>query len=418
LKRLFDPNAGGGGYYYAYYTDIVGAEEAVEGAPLDEVGVMATDDTTLEIKLSRPRPTLLTLLALWPAYPVREDVVSQGESWTEAGTLIGNGPYVLNEWTHDDHITLTANENYWGDDQPTVTTIVYRMQPNEATALIAYENGELDMTPIPLADAARFDGNAEQLQYAQLGTSGLQFNVTKEPFDNVDVRRAFTAAIDRDTFVNDVRGGVGQATTSWLPPGIPGYDAERGTDYAFDADAAKQFLADAGFPEGEGLPEVTLTVGDSQNESLSAQFVQEQIKRNLGVDIGIETLESATFEDRFLTSDFQVTLGGWSADYADAENWLPSLWGTDQGNNISLYSNPEFDGLMEQAAAELDDQARTDLYAQGEEILIDEDAAFGPIYHSVKNWLVKPWVEGIAYTEADSETPGDWFFTSVSIQEH
>jgi oligopeptide transport system substrate-binding protein len=146
--------------------------------------------------------------------------------------------------------------------------------------------------------------------------------------------------------------------------------------------------------------------------------VQEQIKRNLGVDIGIETLESATFEDRFLTSDFQVTLGGWSADYADAENWLPSLWGTDQGNNISLYSNPEFDGLMEQAAAELDDQARTDLYAQGEEILIDEDAAFGPIYHSVKNWLVKPWVEGIAYTEADSETPGDWFFTSVSIQEH
>jgi oligopeptide transport system substrate-binding protein len=418
LKRLFDPNAGGGGYYFGYYTDIVGAEEAVDGGSLDDVGVTAVDDTTLEIKLSRPRPTLLTLLALWPAYPVREDVVSEGESWTEAGSLIGNGPYTLSEWAHDDQITLTANENYWGDDKPTLDTIVYRMLPNEGEALIAYENGELDMTPIPLSDADRFAGNPEQLQYAQLSTVGLQFNVTRAPFDNVDVRRAFTAAIDRDTFVTEVRDGVGQATTSWLPPGVPGYNPDRGSDYSFDADKAKEFLSDAGFGDGEGLPEITVMVGDSESEALSAQFVQEQIKRNLGVDIGIETLESATFQDRFLASDFQLTLGGWSADYADPENWLPTLWGTGEGNNISQYSNTEFDDVMAQAAEEPDAEARADLYAQGEAILIDDDAAFGSIYHAVKNWLVKPYVDGIVHTEADSETPGDWFFTSVSIKQH
>jgi len=418
LKRLFDPAAGGGGYYYTYYTDIIGGQEAVDGGSLDEVNVNAVDATTLEIKLSRPRATLLTLLALWPAYPVRADVVSTGGSWTEAGTLVGNGPYVLSEWAHDDHITLTANENYWGDDQPTLETIVFRIQPNEGAALIAYDNGELDMTPIPLTDAARFADSPEQIQYAQLATLGMQFNVTRAPFDNVDVRRAFTAAIDRDTFVNDVRGGVGQATTSWLPPGISGYDADRGKDYAFDADQAKQFLEDAGFPGGEGLPDVTLTVGDSQSEALSSQFVQEQVKRNLGVDIEIEALEGATFQDRFLSSDFQVTLGGWGADYADAENWLPSLWGTEASNNISLYSNAQFDDLMEQAAEELDPEKRADLYRQGEAILIDEDVAFGAIYHNVKNWLAKPWVDGIAFTEADSETPGDWFFTRVSIKEH
>jgi len=418
LKRLFDPAAGGGGYYYAYYTDIVGGQEAVDGGSLDDVAVNAVDDTTLEIKLTQPRSTLLTLLALWPAYPVREDVVAAGESWTEAGSLVGNGPYVLTEWAHDDHITLVANENYWGDDKPILKTIVYRIQPNEAAALIAYENGELDMTPVPLTDADRFADSAEQIRYAQLATLGMQFNVTQAPFDNVDVRRAFTAAIDRDTFVNDVRDGVGQATTSWLPPGIPGYDPERGKAYAFDQAQAQQFLEDAGFPGGEGLPEVTLMVGDSQSESLSSQFVQEQIKRNLGVDIKIESLEGATYQDRFLSSDFQVTLGGWSADYADPENWLPALWSTDAGNNISLYSNTEFDDLMEQAAAELDPEARADLYVQGEVILIDEDAAFGPIYHNVKNWLAKPWVDGIAFTEADSETPGDWFFTRVSIKEH
>jgi oligopeptide transport system substrate-binding protein len=418
FKRLFDPEAGGTGYYYTFYTDIEGAEDAVEGGSLEDVGVTAIDETTLEIKLTRPRSTLLPLLSLWPAYPIREDVVSQGEAWTEAGNLIANGPYTLSEWEHDDHITLTANANYWGDDKPTVQTIVYRMQPNEEAALIAYENGELDMTPIPVTEVATFEGSDEQVRTAQHSTIGLQFNVTREPFDNADVRKAFSAAIDRETFINNVRGGVGVATTSWLPPGVPGYDPERGKEYAFNADKAKQFLADAGFPNGEGLPEINVMVGDSQSEKLNAEFVQEQTKQNLGVEMGVDILESATFEDRFLSSDFQVTLGGWFADYADPDNWLPSQWTTGSGNNIALYSNPDFDELMEQAASELDAENRIDLYAQAEAILIDTDHAFAPIYHNDRNWLVKPWVDGLEATEADSETPGDWFFSRVRILEH
>ena len=418
LRRLFDPEAGASGYYYSFYTDIVGGEEAAGGGPLEDVGVAAVGERTLEIRLVQPRPTLLTLLSLWPAYPVREDVVSQGEAWTEAGALIGNGPYTLSEWEHDDHITLTANENYWGDDKPTVETIVYRMQPNEEAALIAYENGELDMTPIPLTDVARFEGSEEQTRTALHNTIGLQFNVTREPFDNPDVRKAFSAAIDRETFIENVRSGVGLATTSWLPPGVPGYDADRGKDYAFNVDNAKQFLEDAGFPDGEGLPDIKVMVGDSQSERLNAEFVQAQIKQNLGIEIGVDILESATFEDRFLSSDFQVTIGGWFGDYADPENWLPSQWTTDSGNNISLYSNPDFDELMEKAASELDDGARIDLYAQAEAILIDTDQAFAPIYHNDRNWLVKPWVDGLVVTAADTETPGDWFFSEVRILEH
>jgi oligopeptide transport system substrate-binding protein len=418
LKRLFDPAAGAGGYYYAFYTDIVGAEEAAGGGSVEDVGVTAVDDTTLEIRLVRPRPTLVTLLALWPAYPLREDVVAQGDSWTEAGTLVGNGPYTLSEWAHDDHITLSANENYWGDDTPTVQTITYVIQPNEEAALIAYDNGELDMTPIPATEASQKEGDAEQVKTAAHNTTGIQFNVTEPPFDNADVRKAFAAAIDRETLVNNVRGGVGTPTTSWLPPGVAGYEPARGQEYAFSADAAKQFLSDAGYPDGEGLPEVTLTIGDSESERLTAEFVQEQLSRNLGIEINIETLEGATFQDRFLASDFQATLGGWAADYADPENWLPSQWSTGSGNNISLYSNSDFDALMEQAAVELDNDTRIGLYTQAEEILIDNDAAFASIYHNDRNWLVKGWVAGLVPTEADSETPGDWFFTEVEIEEH
>jgi oligopeptide transport system substrate-binding protein len=366
----------------------------------------------------RPHPTLLTLLALWPAYPLREDVVSQGDSWTEAGSLVSNGPYSLSEWAHDDHITLTANNNYSGDDKPTVQTITYQIQPNEEAALIAYDNGELDMTPIPATEAGQKEGDPEQVKTAAHNTTGIQFNVTEPPFDNPDVRKAFAAAIDRDTFVTNVRGGVGTATTTWLPPGVPAYEETRGQAYAFNADNAKQFLVDAGYPDGSGFPEVTLTVGDSESERLSAEFVQEQLSRNLGVDIKVETLEGATFQDRFLASDFQATLGGWAADYADPENWLPSQWTTGSGNNISLYSNPDFDALMDQAAVELDNDKRIGLYEQSEEILIDDDAAFAAIYHNDRNWLVKPWVAGLVPTEADSETPGDWFLTKVQIKEH
>lgn len=420
LRRLFDPEAGATGYYYSFYTAIEGAEAASTGeGALDDVEVTAIDDTTLEIKLSQRLPTLLTLLAMWPAYPVPQDVIEEhGEAWTEAGNLIGNGPYVLSEWQHDDHITVTANENYWGDDKPTVQTIEFRMIPEESVALIAYQNDELDLVPIPLPDTASFEDHAEQVKYAELTTFAWEFNNTVPPFDNPDVRKAFSAATDRETYIQSVRGGVGQASTSWLPPGLPGYEPSRGQDYDFDPDKAKQFLADAGFPNGEGLPDITLTIAESEAGRLTAEFLQQQIKQNLGVDIEIEELESATYEDRYLASDFDVAIGGWGADYADPENWLPQMFGTGAGLNQYQYSNPEVDDLLEQAAAELDNANRIQLYQQAEEIIIDEDMGVAPYYHRVRNWLLKPRVDGLVTTGLDGHVPGDFFYTSVRILEH
>jgi oligopeptide transport system substrate-binding protein len=419
LRRLFDPEAGAQGYYYSLYTNIVGSAAYAAGqGSAEAVAITAIDNTTLEIKLTTVQPTLLHLLALWPAFPVRQDVAEKhGDAWIEAGKLIGNGPFILKEWVHDDHITVEANANYWGDNKPTLQRIVFQMIPDESVALIAYQNDELDMTPIPLPDISRFEDNPESLKYAELSTIAQGFNNTREPFTDPLVRKAFKMAVDSQAYVDSVRQGSGLPAFSWIPPDMPGHNPDIGTDYAFDPEGAKGLLAQAGYPNGEGLPDITITIADTQASKLTAQFLQEQLRINLGVDIDIEVLESATYQERYLASEFQFALVGWAADYADPENWLPQLFGTDAALNQFKYSNPTVDDLFAQATAELDNGKRLDLYDQAQEIIIDADMGTAPLYYGTRNWLVKPWVAAIITTGLDS-SPGDWFYTNVRILAH
>jgi oligopeptide transport system substrate-binding protein len=419
LKRLFDPQAGAQGYYYSFYTNIVGSEAYAAGqGSAEEVGVKAIDDTTLEIKLTRVQPTLLQLLALWPAFPIRQDMVEKhGEAWTDAGNLIGNGPFVLKEWIHGDHITVEANANYWGDDKPALQRIVFQMIPDESVALVAYQNDELDMTAVPSADIRRFERNPELLKYAELSTLAQGFNNTRDPFTDPLVRKAFKMAVDSQAYVDSVLQGAGLAAFGWIPPGMPGYNPDIGAAYAFDPEGAKELLAQAGYPNGEGLPHITITIADTQTGTLTAQFLQEQLRINLGVNIDIEVLESATYQERYLASEFQFALVGWEADYADPENWLPQIFGTDAGLNQYRYSNPVVDDLFAQAAVELDNGKRLELYDQAQQIIIDDDMGTAPLCYSIREWLVKPSVTGIVTTGLDS-SPGDWFYTKVRILAH
>ncbi len=415
LQRLFDPSAGAQGYYYGFYTSIAGASEAASGAgPVDAVGVTALDDYTLQIKMIRPQPTLPTLLALWPASPLRKDLIEQyGTSWTDPGKLVGDGPFVLTEYTPNDHITLKANANYWGDDTPTLQTLVYRIIPDDSAAVIAYQNGEIDMTAIPSTDSARFEGNSEQIRYPQLETFAIQYNHSTAPFDNKLVRQAISRAIDRDAYVATVLSGVGVPATGWLPPGMADYKASVGQDLAFNAGAARSLLSQAGYPDGRGFPSVKLMIDDTPGNRLTADFFKEQLKQNLGINIGIDTVEEGIFLDRYGQGDFQATWLSWFADYGDAEDWLPQQFGSGGSANVFHYSNPQIDDLLAQAATEFDEGQRLALYDKAHQLII-EDQALTPVYYSERNYLVKPNVAGLVTTALDAE-PGDWFVTSVRI---
>ncbi len=416
FKRLFDPDAGGQGYYSGFYTAIEGASEFAnnEGGSADSVAVSAIDDYTLELRLIHQQPTLTTLLALWPASPLRQDLIEQyGDAWTDPGNLISNGPFVLAEHSPEQQIVLESNPLYWGDDQPTLTKLIYRIIPEDSTALIAYQNGELDMTAIPLADWGRFEGDDEQVRFSQLETKALFYNVEEPPFDNPLVRQAFSRAIDREAYVQAILNGVGVPTQSWLPPGVPGADASIGQDLGFNPEEAQVLLGEAGYPDGEGFPSVTFTVGDGDANRIAAEFFQAQLSEHLNVSVNIEVLEGSVYSDSLYASDFQVIWFGWFADYADPENWLPEFFAAEAGLNVVNYNNQEVNDLLDEAASELDEERRLAIYDQAHRIII-ADQAITPIFHPERNYLVKAYVSDLITTALDAE-PGDWFVSSVRI---
>ncbi len=424
IKRMLDPAIAAD--YASFYYSIVNAEEyngagkkdAAEQAKLKGgVGVRAVNDLTLEIKLKAPEPTFLTKMAMWPVYPLRQDVIEKfGDKWTEAGNLIGNGPFTLKEWVHQDHFTLEANPKYWGK-KPSLQTLVLRIMPDENAALLAWRNGELDFVPVPvgneraiLADASLKDSI---VRFNELTVFAYQFNVTRPPFDNKLVRQALTTAVDRDSFIDKVRSGVGKPALSWLPPGLPGYDPNLGQQYKFNPARAKELLAQAGFPDGRGLPSITFSYADTTGNRVIAQFLQGQMKDNLGIDIKLDPQEPRAFRQFLTANKHQWAFLGWGADYPDPENFLPGLFGTGAGNNHTLYSNAEFDRLTKAASSELDTAKRIQLLQQAHKLVVD-DAAVTPVFYRERFWLKSAKVLNLKVTAMDGQTPGDFFFAEVA----
>lgn len=431
LKRFFDPSLGGAQYYQSFYYDIEGAPayHMALGTPdqpntptdaellalRDGVGVEAVDDDTLEVRLSDESNTFLYLVALWPCYPVNQEAVeSLGDAWTQGGNLVGNGPFVLTEWTHDQQLVLERNPYYWGP-QPGLERLEFVVIPDDTAAYQAYRNGEIDFTAAPPAQLQTLKNDPEFRSEAELSTFALQFNTAQEPFDDPVVRRAFARAIDRQAYVDLVAQGFGVPTTGWIPPGIPGSDPDVGAALSFDPEAAQSLLAEAGYPEGQGLPDIVLTTVAMDMGTLSAEFVQEQFRQNLGIDIQIEALDPPSYQMAYGTGQFQMTFMGWTGDYPHPENWIRDLFHTGASGNLAGYSNPEVDELIDEAAAGDNTAAVVALYWEAQRIILDEDSALAPIYHPTSAFLIKSQVQGLAFTATDGGIKGDVLLASPDV---
>jgi oligopeptide transport system substrate-binding protein len=426
IKRMLSPDLAAD--YASFYFDIIGAKEYNASIDKDEstqkqlrnsVGITALDDYTLQIKLSNQRPSFLHVMALWPAYPVREDIINKyGDQWTEPGNYIGNGPFVLSEWVHGDHITLKDNPNYWGTGKPRVSQIVFKMISDANAALAAYKNNEMYLVKVPggtekavMADPVL---SKEILRYPKLYTIGVEFNVTKAPFDNVKVRQAFATAIDRVSFINKVHAGVGIPAYSWIPPGMAGHDAGLGQEYKFDPTKAKKLLTEAGYADVNKLPPIKFTYFNIESFPMDAQFIQGQLKANLGIEITLDPMETKAATVAFNSGNYQVGLLGWVADYPDPDDWLPPNFKTGAGTNFTKYSNPQFDELCERASKELNYTKRMELWAKAHEMIV-RDVPIACIYNVENLWLLKPYVKGLTTMGMDGMTPGDFFYRDIYI---
>jgi oligopeptide transport system substrate-binding protein len=249
----------------------------------------------------------------------------------------------------------------------------------------------------------------------QLTTYAFQFNVTKPPFDNKTLRQALACAIDRAAYINEVRHGVGKVALSWIPPGMPGFDATLGTDWTFNVTKAKALLAQAGYPDGKGLPELKFQVANTGANPTIAAFLQGQLKDNLGINLTVDLMDPKAYSALYNAKEFNWGFTGWGADYPDPDDWLPQLYMTGAGNNKTGYSNPAFDALATQALKELDNTKRLKLWAQAQALVV-ADQPMIYIFNRETFVLQKSWVKNMVTCGLDGNIVGDTFLRDVYIQ--
>jgi oligopeptide transport system substrate-binding protein len=406
VKRTLNPETASD---YAYVDYIIKNGEAVnkgESKDLDSIGVRAIDDYTVEFTLEQPAGYFPGIASMWVNRPVPRKAIEQwGEKWTEPGNIWTNGPYMLESWEHEKSMVMVKNPYYFDAKNVSIEKINWAMITEESTAFAMYENGELDVAAPPLDDMERVKADpqlSKELYIAPvLCTYYFGFNTTKPPFDNPKVRKAFSMAIDRQKLIDTVLKGEQKPAKSFACPGIFGSVAEDPNfkGVTFDPAGAKALLAEAGYPDGKGLPEITLMFNTSEGHAKIAQFVQQSIKENLGVDIKLANQEWKVYLKTVTEDAPQMYRMGWCADYPDQNNWVLENFHPTKGSNNPKW-NPDkdpaakrFAELVEKAAAESKPEERKKLYAEAEKILVEDEAIIAPIYYYTRVVCTKPYVQ-------------------------
>ncbi|MBI4298660.1 MAG: peptide ABC transporter substrate-binding protein [Chloroflexi bacterium] len=406
ILRTLDPKTASN---YAYVlTAIIKNGEAFNSGKITDpsvVGVKVRADNILEVTLEHPAAYFPGIASMWVMYPQPKWAIeAHGDKWTDPKNIVTNGPYKLLKWVHSNSLVMVKNPDYYEAKKVLIATLDFRMIEEESTAMTMYEAGSLDalggsLGSVPLEDLDRIKKDAalsKQLTIApSLTTYYYGFTVDKPPFDNVLVRKAFTAAIDRQRLVDFVlKGGQKPALTFTAPGNFGAVDAvKEGIGIPFDPAKAKAWLAEAGYPGGKGFPEVTLMYNTSQAHKKIAETIAAMWKEHLGVDVKIVNQEFRVYLQTLHTDPPHIWRLGWGADYPDANNWLNEVFNSKSPSNNGRFKSAEFDQLVEQAAKEQDPAKRIDLYKKAEKILTQDVAAIAPIYHYTSVALTKPNVE-------------------------
>lgn len=420
--RVLDPATGG--LYVNMISDYVVNGNAYYAGEVEasEVGIKALDDLTLEFTLANPCPYFVDLVSMWVYYPVQQATIeANGDQWTaSADAYVCNGPFKITEINMGESYVLEKNENYWDAANVTLDKLTYRYILDVATALTAYENGEVDgVRTIPSADLARLLAEDVGVQTAgSYGTVYYNINCAVAPFDNVLVRKALNLAIDREALINNVAQIDAEPAFSFYAPGyaVDGVDLTEGRSNfelsaTADVEAAKAALAEAGYPDGEGFPTLQLSYYSDDNVKKIAEAIKEMWETNLGITVEISSADWGVFYSDVVAGNYQVAAMGWSADYVNPMSFLPLLY-TDDVTNNSFYSNPDYDALVDQAKTESDPAKFAEIVKQAD-AEVSADYPVLPLYYKSNNYLLKDYVEGVFMTSSSN-----LYFKNAVVLEH
>lgn len=405
------------------YFNALGTEQAPKSptdaelaALRDAVGVKAIDDTTLQITLKAPKPTFTTIMSLWAAYPARQDVIEKyGDKWTEPGNIVVNGPFIMTELVPKDHATFEPNPNWALEPKPALKKITVKFIDDPEVGFRAFQTGELDIALAPAQEIPTIEKDPTLKSQFLKVPAGRIWSVEMQLKDKVlsdfNVRLALSRAINRDELVKVVWSDAFVPATYWIVKGIPGHqgDAPFKDKIGYNPEAAKKALADAGYPNGQGFPKLTITVADTAARRAEAEFLQKAWKETLNIDVEINAVDGKTRSQTFNSENFQLFPGGWQIDYPDPENVLIGLFNTGGGNNKYNCSDPEIDAKLKAAATETDNTKRIQLLKDAETLVVTKLCGAAPLYQSAFLYLVKPKIGGVYPNGSiDASGPGNW----------
>ena len=379
--------------------DIIGVQAIIDGEATTAEGIEVIDDLTLQVTIDAPKPYFIAKLTYPIAFVVNADnVTASGENWTD--DPVGTGPFVLKSYSIGERMLLSKNPNYWGD--PAYLDEVQLLLAG-GSAMAMYENDEIDITGIGLADLERVTDPEEELSKdvievpPSFSTSYIGFNVEEAPFDDVHFRRALNFAVDKQLVANAVFSDLVRPATGVIPPGFVGFNPDL-EGLAFDEEKAKEELAKSKYADPETRPRIVITLpGTGGSPSLTTEVVADMWRRTLEVDVEIQQVEWATFLQDLHRNRLQAFSLAWQADYPDPHTFVDVLFRTGSSINNTNYSNPEVDALLEQANVEADPVRRIKLYQEAEEMIV-EDAAWLPLWWGVEGKvLVKQRIGGMTF---------------------
>jgi len=432
VKRTVNPETASD---YAYVTYIIKNAEAInsgsEEFTIDDLGVEAVDDMTVKFTLEQPAGYFPSIAGLWVAYPQPQWAIEEwGNKWTEAGLIVTSGRYVMESWIHGGELNLVKNPLWPEADSVQIERIVGAMVTEASTSFAMYENNELDTAGVPSADIDRVKADpvlsAEFVNAPYPCTYYYGFVNNKPPMDDVRVRRAFSMAVDRQSLIDNVTKGGQQPATSFAPPGIFGAPEPGTVGLGTDIPAAQASLQEYLDEKGMTIDDfnalgVTLMHNTSEGHASIAAAIQQMWLDNLGVEVQVENQEWKVYLDTIgndtdLAEMPHIFRLGWCADYADENNWIHEVFNANSGANrlrrgcvddtCTEVVGDEFDALTVQAAQEQDPAVRAELYAQAEDMLAREQAAYIPIYHYTTVAVTKPWL-----TRSYAPVGGQQWFT-------
>lgn len=421
-KRVCDPMVAA-----PYAETVLGMVEGFSSAiagNLDDLQVVATDDKTLTVTLNAPCSYFGSLAAFATLSPVQQATVeANGDAWaTSAETYITNGPFYISEWVPGSHILMSKNPNYWNADAIKLDGIKWNLIEDANASYSAYQTGEVLMIKdVPTEEIPSLTGSSDFYVDPIIGTYYLSLNTQREPFTDAKVRKALSLAIDREYVANTLMQGTYSPAYNFMGPGWIDTDGSQfmdnanggqtyiSADYEANLEEAKQLLADAGYPDGEGLPAITYSTNDAGYHKVVAEYLQ-QAWAEIGVELNVDVVEWASFTPMRRNGDYDASRNGWVGDYSDPSNMLDLLYSSN-GNNDGKFNNADYDAAMDISRTTLDAAERSEALHKAEDILMEEAGCIPVAYYN------DFWLQSDKITGSWHSPYGYWYFMYADIAE-